>query len=76
MKIQLDFEVGDLEDENEEDYTEIATDQKHIAHETRDAVKFLLDGVEVWVPRSQCRQSNNGHIWVTTWYIEEKEIDV
>lgn len=72
--IVTDWPVADLEDGDEEKYTEVATRQEQVAHETPAAIKFLLDGTTHWVPRTNVRRDHMGRLWVADWFIEENDI--
>lgn len=75
MRIVTDWPVADLHPDDEHNYTELATRQDQVAHETPAAIKFLLDGTEHWVPRSQVRRDQMGRLHVADWFIEENGID-
>lgn len=74
MRIVTDWEVADLEPDDEHQYTEIATRQEQVAHETPGAIKFLLDGTEHWVPRQLVRRDSMGRLHVADWFVEENDI--
>jgi hypothetical protein len=72
--IVTDYPVADLEPGDEANYTEVATRQGQVAHETPAAIKFLLDDTAHWVPRSQIRRDHMGRLHVADWFIEENDI--
>jgi hypothetical protein len=49
-------------------------DVEELVHETEMAWLFLINGEEVWMPKSQCDYDGETSLAVPTWLLEKKGI--